>query len=284
MYPAVGKTDIGICLYVNGKHLSHIKTSLCMGRRFRRPIVLGLDRKKMSEGKELIRYFCMPCRPTKANGGRTPPMPNQLFLFSRRQRCMQTAGFQMHPMPHIYVPRTRNRPQDAPEKWELFKKYCIRDVDVEMQIRQKLVKFPIPDREQELYCLDQRINDSEAVCPGIQTCPSPHTFSRMFLTLQAAASSSPKPRHPASLACQYGGAEGALTSMGALNYVKESELKGLVQSWRSANPSFASHPITRASIAEKSLTINLQPGLAINVVRMSSDNTSGMESYRISKR
>lgn len=85
---------------------------------------LGLDRKKMSEGKELIRYFCMPCRPTKANGG-----------------------------------RTRNRPQDAPEKWELFKKYCIRDVDVEMQIRQKLAKFPIPDREQELYCLDQRIND-----------------------------------------------------------------------------------------------------------------------------
>lgn len=78
----------------------------------------------MSEGKELIRYFCMPCRPTKANGG-----------------------------------RTRNRPQDAPEKWELFKSYCIRDVDVEMQIRQKLAKFPIPDREQELYCLDQRIND-----------------------------------------------------------------------------------------------------------------------------
>lgn len=85
---------------------------------------LNLDKKKMSEGKDLIRYFCMPCKPTKANGG-----------------------------------RTRNRPSDAPEKWELFKTYCIRDVDVEKQIRNKLAKFPISDREQELYCMDQRIND-----------------------------------------------------------------------------------------------------------------------------
>ena len=85
---------------------------------------LNLDKKKMSEGKDLIRYFCMPCKPTKANGG-----------------------------------RTRNLPSDAPEKWELFKAYCIRDVDVEKQIRSKLAKFPIPDREQELYCMDQRIND-----------------------------------------------------------------------------------------------------------------------------
>ena len=85
---------------------------------------LNLDKKKMSEGKDLIRYFCMPCKPTKANGR-----------------------------------RTRNLPSDAPEKWELFKTYCIRDVDVEKQIRNKLTKFPIPDREQELYCMDQRIND-----------------------------------------------------------------------------------------------------------------------------
>ena len=85
---------------------------------------LNLDKKKMSEGKDLIRYFCMPCKPTKANGG-----------------------------------RTRNLPFDAPEKWELFKTYCIRDVDVEKQIRNKLAKFPIPDREQKLYCMDQRIND-----------------------------------------------------------------------------------------------------------------------------
>ena len=85
---------------------------------------LNLDKKKMSEGKELIRYFCMPCKPTKSNGG-----------------------------------RTRNLPSDAPEKWKLFKTYCIRDVDVEKQIRKKLASFPIPDREQELYCMDQRIND-----------------------------------------------------------------------------------------------------------------------------
>lgn len=85
---------------------------------------LHLDKKKMGEGKELIRYFCMPCKATKTNGG-----------------------------------RTRNLPGDAPDKWELFKTYCIRDVDVEKQIRKKLEKYPIPDREQKLYCMDQRIND-----------------------------------------------------------------------------------------------------------------------------
>ena len=85
---------------------------------------LSLDKKKMSEGKELIRFFCMPCKATKANGG-----------------------------------RTRNLPADAPEKWEQFKTYCKRDVDVEMQIRRKLKNYPIPDREQVLYCMDQRIND-----------------------------------------------------------------------------------------------------------------------------
>ena len=85
---------------------------------------LSLDKKKMSEGKELIRFFCMPCKATKANGG-----------------------------------RTRNLPSDAPEKWEQFKTYCKRDVDVEMQIRKKLKNYPIPDREQVLYCMDQRIND-----------------------------------------------------------------------------------------------------------------------------
>ncbi len=62
--------------------------------------VLGLDEQKMKEGKELIRYFCVPCKPTKANGG-----------------------------------RTRNLPCHAPEKWELFKTYCKRDVDVEKSIR-----------------------------------------------------------------------------------------------------------------------------------------------------
>ncbi len=86
--------------------------------------VLGLDEQKMKEGKELIRYFCVPCKPTKANGG-----------------------------------RRRNLPCHAPEKWELFKAYCMRDVDVEKAIRRKLCKFPIPEGEMELYRLDQRIND-----------------------------------------------------------------------------------------------------------------------------
>lgn len=86
--------------------------------------VLGLDKQKMSEGKELIKYFCSPCKPTKANGG-----------------------------------RIRNLPGDAPEKWELFKTYCIRDVDVEKQIRERLWRYPIPEKEQAFYCMDQRIND-----------------------------------------------------------------------------------------------------------------------------
>ncbi len=86
--------------------------------------VLGLDERKMKEGKELIRYFCVPCKPTKANGG-----------------------------------RRRNLPCHAPEKWEMFKSYCVRDVDVEKAIRRKLCKFPIPEGEMELYRLDQRIND-----------------------------------------------------------------------------------------------------------------------------
>lgn len=86
--------------------------------------VLGLDKQKMKEGKELIRYFCVPCKPTKANGG-----------------------------------RTRNLPHHAPEKWELFKTYCKRDVDVEKAIRQKLHNFPIPENEMEVYRLDQEIND-----------------------------------------------------------------------------------------------------------------------------
>ena len=86
--------------------------------------VLGLDERKMKEGKELIRYFCVPCKPTKANGG-----------------------------------RRRNLPCHAPEKWEVFKRYCRRDVDVEKAIRRKLGKFPIPEGEMEVYRLDQRIND-----------------------------------------------------------------------------------------------------------------------------
>lgn len=86
--------------------------------------VLGLEKQKMKEGRDLIRYFCMPCKPTKSNGG-----------------------------------RTRNLPCHAPEKWELFKTYCKRDVDVEKAIRYKLRNFPIPESEMEVYRLDQEIND-----------------------------------------------------------------------------------------------------------------------------
>lgn len=86
--------------------------------------VLGLEKQKMKEGKDLIRYFCTPCKATKSNGG-----------------------------------RTRNYPKDAPEKWHLFKTYCIRDVDVEKAIREKLHNFPISLKELELYQLDQEIND-----------------------------------------------------------------------------------------------------------------------------
>ena len=341
---------------------------------------LNLDKKKMSEGKDLIRYFCMPCKPTKANGG-----------------------------------RTRNLPSDAPEKWELFKTYCIRDVDVEKQIRNKLAKFPIPDREQKLYCMDQRINDrgimvdqelighavacdllventqgevaemmklrlamsktsvkkyeamERSVCPDgrvhgllqfyganrtgrwagrlvqIHNLPQNHmedlelarflvkegrydlvellydstpdvlselirtafvarpgcrfivsdfsaiearvmgylagegwvmeefrgagkiyeqTASKMFhIPIEEITKGSPYRARGkvASLACQYGGAEGALISMGALNFVEEEELKGLVQSWRTANPHIVNYwyeidGAVKAAVKERKMT------------------------------
>lgn len=86
--------------------------------------VLGLEEQKLKEGKDLIRYFCVPCKPTKVNGG-----------------------------------RTRNMPSDAPDKWELFKKYNKRDVEVEMSIQQKLSHFPVPDSVWDEYHIDQEIND-----------------------------------------------------------------------------------------------------------------------------
>lgn len=86
--------------------------------------VLGLEQQKLKEGKELIRYFSMPCKEIKTNGG-----------------------------------RTRNLPKDSPEKWELFKTYCKRDVAVERAIRSKIKSYPISESEQELYILDQEIND-----------------------------------------------------------------------------------------------------------------------------
>ena len=86
--------------------------------------VLGLDKQKMKEGKELIRYFCVPCKPTKSNDG-----------------------------------RIRNLPCHAPEKWEMFKNYCVRDVEVEKAVRRKLHKYQVSEKEMEFYQLDQEIND-----------------------------------------------------------------------------------------------------------------------------
>lgn len=86
--------------------------------------VLGLPRQKITAGKELIRYFCTPCKPTKANQN-----------------------------------RTRNFPYHAPDKWQQFKQYNQRDVEVEMEITQKLERFPVPQNEWENYWMDQDIND-----------------------------------------------------------------------------------------------------------------------------
>lgn len=86
--------------------------------------VLGLEKQKLTEGKELIKYFCQPCAPTKSNGQ-----------------------------------RTRNLPCHAPEKWLAFKKYNIRDVETEMSIQARLAKFPVPESVWDEYHIDQEIND-----------------------------------------------------------------------------------------------------------------------------
>lgn len=86
--------------------------------------VLGLEEQKLKEGKELIRYFCVPCKATESNGG-----------------------------------RTRNLPEHDADKWNLFKFYNQRDVEVEQSIQKKLVKYPVPDFVWEEFWLDQEIND-----------------------------------------------------------------------------------------------------------------------------
>lgn len=85
---------------------------------------LGLQEKKMTEGKALIKYFCTPCKPTKVNGQ-----------------------------------RTRNLPTDDIEKWEKFKEYCVGDVVVETAIRKRIQFFEVPDQEKQLWSIDQNIND-----------------------------------------------------------------------------------------------------------------------------
>ena len=86
--------------------------------------VLGLEKQKLTGDKDLIKYFCQPCAPTKSNGQ-----------------------------------RTRNLPAHAPDKWLTFKKYNIRDVETEMSIQARLSKYPVPDSVWEEYHLDQEIND-----------------------------------------------------------------------------------------------------------------------------
>ena len=86
--------------------------------------VLGLEKQKLAEGKDLIKYFCQPCAPTKSNGQ-----------------------------------RTRNLPKHSPDKWLAFKRYNIRDVETEMSIQARLSKYPVPDSVWEEYHLDQEIND-----------------------------------------------------------------------------------------------------------------------------
>lgn len=86
--------------------------------------VLGLEKQKLTEGKDLIKYFCQPCAPTKTNGQ-----------------------------------RTRNLPAHAPDKWLAFKKYNIRDVETEMSIQARLAKYPVPDSVWDEYHIDQEIND-----------------------------------------------------------------------------------------------------------------------------
>lgn len=86
--------------------------------------VLGLEKQKLTEGKDLIKYFCQPCVPTKSNGQ-----------------------------------RTRNLPCHAPDKWLAFKKYNIRDVETEMSIQTRLAKYPVPESVWDQYHIDQEIND-----------------------------------------------------------------------------------------------------------------------------
>lgn len=103
---------------------------------------LAEDKQKLATGSRLIQYFCKPCRPTKANGG-----------------------------------RTRNRPADAPEKWELFKTYNGQDVEAERAIRKKIDRFYPNTTERKLWCLDQKINDA-----GVRI---DETLVRQAITLDA---------------------------------------------------------------------------------------------------
>lgn len=107
------------CTMVHGLYCGYTAGLAATGRA----IGLPQDKQKLTTGKALIRYFCTPCRPTRANGG-----------------------------------RRWNLPRHAPEKWELFKEYCRQDVVTERAILQRLRLFPMPEEEQKLWELDIRMN------------------------------------------------------------------------------------------------------------------------------
>ena len=111
--------------------------------------VLGLEKQKLTEGKDLIKFFCQPCAPTKANGG-----------------------------------RTRNRPEDDPVKWAAFKRYNVRDVETEMSIQQRLQKFPVTEDVWDEYHIDQEVNDRGVAIdlPLVRQAIDMDTRSRSELT------------------------------------------------------------------------------------------------------
>lgn len=129
--------------------------------------VLGLDKQKLTAGKELVKYFCTPCTQTKANHQ-----------------------------------RTRNFPYHAPDKWQDFKYYNQRDVEVEMEISQKLSRYPVPQSEWELYWMDQRINDrgieiDQTLVKNAITCDT--TFREHYLTKSQKLTGLENPNSPIQL-------------------------------------------------------------------------------------
>lgn len=123
------------CTMLHGLYLGYPAGLADIGEALELP----QDKKKLSTGKALINYFCKPCRPTRANGM-----------------------------------RMRNYPSHAPEKWELFKEYCRRDVETEIAVERKLSAFPVPDEVQRQWELDQRINaagvalDTELIAGAVE--------------------------------------------------------------------------------------------------------------------
>lgn len=107
------------CTQLHGLYLGYPKSLDSIGKA----LGLAQDKKKSASGKALIRYFCLPCKPTKRNGG-----------------------------------RTRNLPEHDPEKWEAFKAYNAQDVVTEMEVCRRLAAFPVPDALQAEWVTDQKIN------------------------------------------------------------------------------------------------------------------------------